>query len=156
MVSRGSEEEEASPLLEVVTPEEHGVRGIKVSSRILRSCCDERDSFLRTLEHFSAYVLLVHWCANTPLHGTFSPPLPPPSVLFPTPPSAFPAPVCTSPVTVATDGGEKQQRAPAENPLKVCTFQQEKTRSTNRLKKKTLKGFLVWKSDIKMLLYASK
>lgn len=156
MVSWGSEEEEASPLLEVVTPEEHGLTGIKVSARILRSCCDETHSFLRTLEHFSAFVLLVHWCANTPLRGTFSPPLPPPSVLFPTPPSAFPAPVGTSPVTVATDEG-KNSREPQLKTLWRCVhFSKKKTRSTKRLKKKTLKGFLVWKSDIKMLLYASK
>lgn len=46
-----------------------------------------------------------HTHAHTPLHGTSSPPLPPPSVLFPTPPSAFPAPVGTSPVTMATHTG---------------------------------------------------
>lgn len=46
---------------------------------------------------------------DTPLHGTSSPPLPPPSVLFPTPPSAFPALVGTSPVTMATDTGKKME-----------------------------------------------
>lgn len=52
MVSRGSEEEEASPLLEVLTPEERGVSGIRVSSRILCSCWDEADGFLLTSKHF--------------------------------------------------------------------------------------------------------
>lgn len=52
MVSWHSEEEEASPLLEVVTPEERGVSGIRVSSSILRSCCDEADSFLVAPKHF--------------------------------------------------------------------------------------------------------
>lgn len=52
MVSWHSEEEEASPLLEVVAPEERGVSGIRVSSSILRSCCDETDSFLVAPKHF--------------------------------------------------------------------------------------------------------
>lgn len=120
MVSWGSEEDEASPPLEVVTPEERGVRGIKVSARILRSCRVDTNSFLVTHEQLSEFILFVHWSTNTPLHGTSSPPLPPPSVPFPTPPSAFPAPVGTSPVTVATDTGKN--RAAAKNPLKVCTF----------------------------------
>lgn len=109
MVSWGSEEEEASPLLEVVTSKERGVRGIKVSSSILCSCCDETNSFWVTLQLFSAPMSFVHIIANTPLHGTSSPPLPPPSVLFPTPPSAFPAPFGTSPVTMATDMGNGRE-----------------------------------------------
>lgn len=155
MASWGSEEEEASPLLEVVTPEEHGVRGIKVSARILHSCCDETDSFLRTL---STFLHMFYSCIDVQTH-----------LFMVLSPLFCHLPLCFFPLLLQLlllplvllllpwqQTGEKQQRAPAENPLKVCTFQQEKTRSTNRLKKKTLKGFLVWKSDIKMLLYASK
>lgn len=101
MVSWGSEEEEASPLLEVGTPEERGVSGIRLSSSILRSWCDETDR----QPLFSAQILLMRTSTNTPLRGTSSPPRPPPSALFPTPPSAFPAPVGTSPVTMETDTG---------------------------------------------------
>lgn len=102
MVSWGSDEEEASPLLEVVTPEELEVNGLSVSSSILCSCCDETDSFLAAPPYF---LHLFYLCTNAPPRGTSSPPLPPPSVPFPTPPSAFPAPVGTSPVTMATDRG---------------------------------------------------
>lgn len=153
MVSWGSEEEEASPLLEVITPEERGVRGIKVSASILRSCRVETNSFLVTLEHLSEYILFVHWSTNTPLRGTSSPPLPPPSVPFPTPPSAFPAPVGTFPVTMATD---TRKTEPQLKILWRCVrFSKKNWDARTDWKRRHWKTFYVWKSEIRLLLYAS-
>lgn len=61
MASWGSDEEEASPLLEVVPPKERGVSGIRVSSSILCSCCDETNSFLVAPQNvFCVYYICVH------------------------------------------------------------------------------------------------
>lgn len=155
MVSWGSEGEEASPLLEVVTPEEHGVRGIKVSARILRSCCDETDSFLRTLEHFSACFTRALMCKHTSSWYFLSSSA---TSLCAFSHSSFSF-SCSRWYFSCYRGNRrgKNSREPQLKTLWRCVhFSKKKTRSINRLKKKTLKGFLVWKSDIKTLLYASK
>ena len=151
MVSWGVDEEEASPLLVVVTPEERGVSGIRVSSSILRSFWDEADLSIPCIylicaqkpKHTSSWYFLsssaTSLCAFS--HSSFS--------------------FSCSRWYFSCYHGNRHGKYSRElrlkkNPLKVRIFQQKKkkTRSTTTLKNKTLKGFLVWKFDIQRALYA--
>lgn len=155
MVSWGSEEEEASPWL-VVTPEERGVRGIRVSSSILCSWVMWRDRQLLSNTQVLFYIHFI--CASEQKHTS--------SWYFLSSSATSLCAFSHSSFSFSCSrwyfscyhgnrhGGEKW-RAPAKIPLKVRTFEQEKPRSANRLKKKRLKGFLDWKFDIQLLLYAS-
>lgn len=131
MVSWGPDEEEASPLMGVVTPEERGVSGIRVSSSILRSCCHETDSFWVAPKYF-LHIFNLWAQAQTHLFIVL------PLLLCHLPLCVFPLLLqlfLLPPVLLLLpwqQTREIQQRAPAKNPLKVCIFQQEKKREAQR------------------------